>query len=60
MERLRIVTVADPIDGRLTGWLKDKPGVVVQGDDYSEVVQNIIKAKEMFEEVEAEIAKEEN
>lgn len=57
MKRMNIITVPG-LNGGLTGWLKDKPGVVVQGDNHVEVVKNLIKAENFYTEVEEDLKKE--
>ncbi len=54
---MNIITVPD-LNGGLTGWLKDKPGVVVQGNNHVEVVKNLMKAENFYTEVEQDLKKE--
>lgn len=54
--KLNIVSVEAP-EGGYTGWLRDKPGVIVEGKDYVELVQNMIETFEIFSETEDELKK---
>ena len=54
---MNIISVPDK-DGRLTGWLRDRPGVIAQGDNHVELMQNLINAETFLTEVEEEIKNE--
>lgn len=42
MEKISIISVEDP-KGGFTGWPKNRPDIVAEGDTYPELVQNVIK-----------------
>ena len=42
MKSLNIITVPGE-NGKMTGWLRDKPDVTVQGDNNTDVVKKLIE-----------------
>ena len=58
MTRMKIISVPDKKTGKLTGWLEDKPGVIAQGDDFADLVKNIMHVHELYTEVEEELKNE--
>jgi len=56
MEKLSIISVQDP-KGGYTGYLKDKPGVVAEGNNHVELVQNLMSALKVYSEVEKDLKK---
>ena len=41
MEKISIISVEDP-KGGFTGWPKDRPNIIAEGNTYPELVENII------------------
>ena len=41
MEKISIISVEDP-KGGFTGWPKDRPNIVAEGDTYPQLVENVI------------------
>ena len=48
MKKMSIITKPD-LNGRLTGWLKDNPNVIVTGDNHVEVVKNLMEVSAKVE-----------
>lgn len=53
MHKLSIISVEAPGGGH-TGWLKDNPGVIAEGETHVELVGNLIEALQNFTELEKE------
>lgn len=51
VERISIISVEDP-KGGFTGWPKERPNIVAEGDTYPELVQNVINLVKSVEEFE--------
>jgi len=51
VERISIISVEDP-KGGFTGWPKERPNIVAEGDTYIELVQNVINLVKSVEEFE--------
>lgn len=57
MEKLRIIVVDDP-NGGCTGFLKDRPNVIAEGDNTVEMVKNMLNLTRAITEKEDKEKKE--
>lgn len=51
MEKLNIICVEDP-KGGYTGFLKDRPDIIAEGETYVELLQNLIDLVKSVKEFE--------
>jgi hypothetical protein len=59
MEKISIISVQDP-KGGFTGWPKDRPNIIAEGDTYPELVQNVINLVKSVNEHENKIENKKN
>ena len=50
MEKLSVISIADE-SGMLTGWIKDKPEVIAEGNSYVDLLEKLIEAAKIISEV---------
>jgi predicted RNase H-like HicB family nuclease len=54
MEKISIISVQDT-NGGYTGWPKDRPNIIAEGNTYPELVQNVINLVKSVNEHENKI-----